>query len=462
MRKPILPIITLALMLAGFSISTPTHAQENVTWFWATTPDGLVAYTLDGQINQVLADSTLNEAPLQGTRLSSDTALLYDEASRTVYFASSDTVASVSLDEQFDVFSVVEYRPSYVLFTGARLFPAAGILNVETMQIAPLTGYVYPILDPFVFVDDATLRYFSYSDSTAARDTPSTLWERDLVTGAETALLELDYAAIRVFHSQDGQQWWLAGPPDRTTHQYESIATYGEVNPATTAIMQQLGSQIRFDQIVTLDFMCEVACPITITPLAGGETRSYTLPQSSLSSLQILARLDDGTLLVYEYSQAELYRLDPIGGLTDLGQTSSLYLGRQALLSKDGHWGITLGQPDDTDASTLTYRLWNMTTGQLVYEAPLDHFVTATFAQDTVLILNGRYFSLYYADTRYDLSAYESYFFQPLEKGHVLYQSTPNQAITQGVYLYDAADDTLTLVLPEGRGIPLQELISPN
>lgn len=453
MRKFMLSIIMLALLICPFR---PTHAQDDPSlWFWATTPDGLVAYTLDGQINTLSEDTTLYELRFRGTRLTAETALFYDEETRMIYLATPTTLTtSAPLDEQqFDLFRPLQYRHPYVLFTGARVFPSAGILNVATMEVSPLTGFVFPNAPHIVFVDDTTLRYYSYSDPAPGDDTPSTLWERDLVTGEETALLDLDYGSYRAFYSLDGQHWWIVGPFNPDTQMAEKITTYGDVNPEVTAAVQTLNSIIRDDWLVTMDPFCEVDCPVSISPLAEGEARTFTLPSNNPGQFPVIqVVLDDGTLLFYHISTETFYRLDPAGDLLELGQADTLHLA-PFLPPPSAQWVVTMKEAED---GSLTYQLLDIATAEMLFEAPFQAFLSTTYAADSVLIANGSDFSLYTEDTMYDLSAHPGYFFQPLANAQTLYRGGPDEP--PGIYLYDAPSDTLTMLVPEGQAIGLDEL----
>lgn len=458
MRKFMLPILMLILLIGAFN-PTPSHAQDDTPlWFWATTPDGLVAYTLDGQINVLTDDAVLQDVPFPGTRLTADSALIFDDENRVVYRVTPTTVTpSAPLDEQFDVFRPLEYRHPYVLFTGVRVFPSAGILNVETMEVSPLTGFVFPHAPHIVFLDDTTLRYYSYADAAPGNDTPSTLWERDLVTGEETPLLNFDYGSYRVFYSQDGQQWWVVGLFDPDTQMTEEITTYGDVNPDVTTAVQNLDSIVKYDWVVTMDAFCEADCPVSISPLAGGEARTFTLPTNNSGQFPVIQTvLDDGTLLLYHISSETLYRLDPSGNLLELGQADTLHM-TPFLPPPTTQWLVTVNEQED---GSFTYRLWDFAAGELIQEAPLENFIGITYSTNSVLLVNGRYFSLYTGDTMYDLSAHPGRFFQPLAKAQTLYWGSPDEP--SGIYLYDAPSDTLTMLVPEGQPIRLAELSPVN
>ncbi len=456
MRKIMLPILMLILLIGAFN---PTHAQDNATlWFWATTPEGLVAYTLDGQINVLTDEAVPQDIPLPGTRLAADSALIFDDENRVVYRVTPTTVTtSAPLDEQFDVFRPLQYRHPYLLFTGVRVFPTAGILNVETMEVSPLTGFVFPNAPHMVFVNDTTLRYFSYADAAPGNDTPSTLWERDLVTDEETALLSFDYASYRVFYSQDGQQWWVVGMYNRETQMADEVTTYGDVNPDVGAMLQTLDTYLTNDWLVTIDTFCAADCPVSIVPLAGGEPRTLTIPINNPGQLlRINTSLADGTLLLYHIPSENLYRLDPSGNLLVLGQADTLHMA-PFLPPPTTQWVVTVNEQED---ESLTYRLWDFAAGELVQEAPLENFIGITYTPHSILLVNGRYFSLYTGDTMYDLSTHPGYFFQPLANAQTLYSGSPDEP--QGIYLYDAPTDTLTMLVPEGQAIRLAELSPTN
>lgn len=463
MRRNLAVLLSL-VMLVGFV--APIHAQENENdelWFWATTPAGLVAYTLDGQINVLIDDRARSEALYQGTRLSVETAILYEDDSHTLSLVSSETVATTPLDEIFDVFQPHQYRHPYVLFSGARPFPAAGILNVETTEISPLTGYVNPAMPPLVFVDDTTVRYYSYAEPAPGRETPSTLWERDLVTGEETALLEFAYPSFRVFYSQDGEQWWIAGKSNTETRQFEEVTTFGEVNPAITSLLQDMGTSGAFETLLTIDLSCEVDCPVTATSI-GGATFTFTLPTNNGLSPQIPARTSDGSLLILHLVEEEtLYRLDPSGNLTELGIIDVTSMPFSFQLASRTRWLVVLGQGEDNDPETRTYRLWDVETGQLITEAPLENFIFTNPADDSVLVFNGSQRMFYTVATVYDLSSYKGRFFQPLANAQVLFETLPSATeMAHGIYVYDAPSDTFNLLVPEGRGIPLQDFSRQN
>ncbi len=458
MRNVILPILMLVLLIGPFH-PTPTHAQDNVTlWFWATTPEGLVAYTLDGQINVLTDDAVLQDIPFPGIRLAADSALIFDDENRVVYRVTSTTItASAPLDEQFDVFRPLQYRHPYLLFTGVRVFPSAGILNVETMEVSPLTGFVFPNAPHMVFVDDTTLRYYSFSDPKGATEAPSTLWERNLVTGEETALLDFDYASYRVFYSQDGQQWWVVGMYNRETQMADEVTTYGDVNPDVAAMLQTLDTYLTDDWLVTIDTFCAADCPVSIVPLAGGEPRTLTMPINNPGQLlRINTSLADGTLLLYDIPSETFYRLDPSGNLLVLGQADTRHMA-PFLPPPTTQWVVTVNEQED---GSLTYRLWDFAAGELIQEAPLENFIGITYSTNSLLLVNGRYFSLYTGDTMYDLSTHPGYFFQPLANAQTLYSGSPDEP--QGIYLYDAPSDTLTMLVPEGQAIRLAELSPTN
>ncbi|KAB2863179.1 MAG: hypothetical protein F9K46_06135 [Anaerolineae bacterium] len=138
-------IFALALMLIiGAGFPTPTRAQSDAetVWYWATTPEGLVAYTLDGEINLVLPSNELAGVSFSARPLTETLTLL---TSKTIsYLMTPDEVINTFTAQQYPYLyyggTGETYSRPYLIIWSEEPTRWVRILNTETGESQELNG----------------------------------------------------------------------------------------------------------------------------------------------------------------------------------------------------------------------------------------------------------------------------------------------------------------------------------
>lgn len=446
-------IFALALMLIiGAGLPTPTRAQSDAetVWYWATTPEGWVAYTLDGRMNLLLADSTLIEGSFGGSRLTNQTALLGGQDE--YYYATSETIKAFPHTSVFEYMTASEYRYPFLLRWATETPEIGGaVLNVETGETQELrdTLMIYP--SPRFLPDGHTLRYVSFERPVNPSVYNTTLWERDLVTGEEKALLRFENTGQPfVVTDLNGENWWVALDLDTELQQFGRVETYGDnINPDFTDLVRQASGMTIDDSYFSYDRNCVANCEINVYPLGriGIDSFTYQLPPS-VSGPGSIHLFPDDSLLYYGWrggSSGPIWLLETNGNNIQLGWFDPYVMGRLEY-SEDGRWAAAL---EPLENGGYQYVLWYLPRREKVFAAQLER-PQAAFQGDTVLIYEQNHeYAVYWrgANQAVDLRNFPSNAFYIVgDEGKLLYE-----ALEGGIYLFDPKTYTSTLLVPNGH-----------
>ncbi|MBI5929028.1 MAG: hypothetical protein HY862_06955 [Chloroflexi bacterium] len=454
-------ILLFSLMCLGV-FATPTSVSsidDELLWFWATTPDGLVGYSLDGQVNLLLDDPALATGNFEAWRLSSSTALISEHQRQKMYLV--DTKAMYLLDngsyESFDRLEPQIYKHPYlVLFINAG-YSSAFVVDVDQKTVSPLSGQIrFPESKPVILSDGKTLRYFSYLVSASDPQAKDALLERNLQTNEEILLIAQN--TFDVFRSWDGEQWWIGGQFNGDTQMLNEVFTIGAVNPEITELIRKKIAVVRDKWAITFDPQCTSDCEFNILSLTGQNLYHFTLERAGAQPPFVRAELSNNRLLVLvdEYQNGTLYVLNSSGEVTELGFLP--YGGIDgAFHSSNGRWVITSTEPIDP----TNYQLWDLEQMEIVGNYAADHYISTYFASEFVLTYSDYSIArLYDARTgqEIDLSHYSGRFFQLLDSGQMLYEILPDSDLPAGIYLVDVFSNTTTLLVPMGQAIHMEEI----
>ncbi|MBZ0315737.1 MAG: hypothetical protein K8L91_04900 [Anaerolineae bacterium] len=483
-------IFALALMLIiGAGFPTPTRAQSDpeTMWYWATTPDGIVAYTPDGEVNLILADTQLQHTKLTAYRTSAETALMWND---TVFYQVSQNAVlqTYPMIPIFLEYQSIIYRHPYLVLYNNDPSLVGYVLNIETSEITLLSGMELR-WSPVMLADGHTLRYISTDLPTPyiQDELVYSLRERDLVTGQEVVLVTGDNTKApslpEILHSPDGEQWWLANNYDNEQAAYTTIQTFGVVNPSFTDWIKQGRATIRNNQLWVFSEQCEIACTLEVYPFDGGTPYTVKLPDLAIAphphmrfSIRAVQKLMDDTVILNASVQAigsnvGTWLWIPIENNTDgewleLGRVSSDEISLRiwgGTFSESDRWALAFNLNED-DSATL--RLWRLSHREMVFkmvvagqqnirwqhagETVVIHIVDyANDSAQTVILAgieNGPY---YFTDATWN-------FFEILADGSVLYERLPGPESTQGIYRLGGSDlNEHTLVVPNGTPIPV-------
>jgi hypothetical protein len=453
-RFLILPLC-LGLLLMGVSAKiTPIDAQEATTWFWATTPDGIVAYNPDGQVNLLVESLQFLNATLSGYRFGPDSALLQDD--ENFYWVTSDSARKFSIDWRIGDYSLqpTDFRSPYVLMSTPQTTVASVILNLRNFRVTPLAGNA---ILPRYLPDGETLRYITYQRENS-QIIGTTLWEIDLATGYQTILHEHAGRPNVMYSTPDGLQWWLVynfRPSDPTVAE---VVTIGDPNPEYTEWIAAGTAHISDEWLFHV-----LPCPDQCT------TEAYLLSQTphlrfELPTNQVIFRnlyhFPDDSLWLSTYSKDIL--LDPTGKAIDLGEVRSF--------SRDGRWAVAYSPSNSFLEFPYEFHIWYLPYRAIMFELQIDWFIAdIQFFENTVFVsvedrdfIPEKYGSHIVAWRDYDSPTgganvtfpdLPGTFFQPVHDGNILYV-----APEFGIYLYSASQNVLTELVPQAQPITLDEL----
>lgn len=483
-------IFALALMLViGAGFATPTRAQNETetTWYWATTPEGLVAYNPTGEINLLLAGSDLQTLLLAGFRTSSQTALLWDHA--TFYQVSESAVLQTyPMISMFFNFQFVTYRHPYMTLSNGEPEGPGYVLNIETSEIKQLSGGDLLWYPPVILADGHTLRYVSTDPVPyPEHDGVFSLRELDLETGQEKVLLadDADDGPIPdVVHSPDGEQWWMASDYDRDNGVFRRIQTFGVTDQQYTDWFQQNHAFVSDDQIWHFNIPCVDDCRVDVFSFDDIPPFSIQLPTMLVtpnSYLQFyvhaIYRFADDSVILNAYIDGiasdvvSRFWLPSMNGSDgewlELGwlrlQEGTNTVWDSQNFSEDGRWALALNKTDDGKVSA---RLWRLSHREIAFEIPLAEHQSVTWRHsgETVfiyvmdawakrvqtVILRGMGNGPYYLDATWN-------FFEILADGSILYERLPGSQSTQGIYRLEGNNfNQHTLLVPDGKPLYLQ------
>lgn len=445
MRKLMLIACLLLALVAALS-PTPTRAQHDpaTVWYWATTPEGWVAYTLDGRMNLLLADPALIDGDFGGRRLTNQTALLGGQDE--YYYATSETIKAFPHTSVFEYMTASEYRYPFLLRWATETPDIGGaVLNVETGETQRLRDGMLTSPAPLFLSDGYMLRYVTIEETTYK----TTLWERDLFTGVDKMLLEYEGKSY-IVTIPNGEQWWMAYNYDSETGQFKDVMTYGDnINHNFTELILQSSGTVYDNSYFAYDKSCVADCELRVYPLdrIGIDSFTYQQPPSEFLPSDVHLFPDDSALYFAGPATkgGSIWLLETNGNNIQLGWFDPHVMGRLEY-SEDGRWATAL---EPLENGSYQYVLWYLPRREKVFAAQLEH-PQAVFQGDTVLIFeNTREYAVYWcgATEAVDLTQFPSNAFSILgDEGKLLYE-----ALEGGIYLFDPKTYTSTLLVPNGR-----------
>ncbi len=457
MRKLILIALTLFALVAALS-PTPTRAQDDpsTTWYWATTPEGLVAYTADGDVNLIFQEGVFLNVSLSGYRFANDSALL--QKGEDFFWATSDSAQKfpIELNAAIHDLHPIDFNLPYLLMGSPQSSVTSIVLDIENFQAIPLSGNA---LIPRFLPDGQTLRYVTYQRENE-QIVGTTLWEINLATGHQTVLHQHEGRPNTMYSSPNGSQWWFVynfrlGDPSGA-----EVMTIGEPSSRYTQWIADNTAYI-VDEWLFHDLPCPSQCATEVYLLTEEPNLRYQLSNSHYVPRSIYHFADDSLWLS---GPSGVRLVDSGGKVFDLGQTA--WGVRGPLFSNDGRWAISISHSVGYVEFPRTLYIWYLPHRAIMFELQLEWSAEVQFFGTTVLVIvdNRGYLkgSAFVAWRNYDSPTGASSialpdllgtFFQPVANGNVLYFEAQS-----GIYLYAAAQNSLTELVPQGQPIIIQEL----
>lgn len=445
MRKQLAILVFLIITIVATPPPTPTTAQTEAVWYWATTPEGLVAYTADGQANLVYAGPDFYDTKYFAARLTNDTAIL--RGGDTFYRVTAETAQIIPLASSILRLRPYSYRHPYVVLMETETILPAAVLNVETLEVIGMAGEL-PNL-PYFLADGTTLRYVG-AELTNGQIVSSTLYQQNLVSSELIELMSIPINA-QVINSSDGMYWWVM---DETG----TMQTIGDPDPQYTEWLQAGQAEVHGDWLWHQDPACNEDCTLDGYSLVDDTTFTLNLPDGMFNFPDTIGLFPDGSAIFIGTTDVRrMWLQNPDGTLLELGEVDYMNsVGDR--FSADGQWAVAAGRTPEGD---MTTRLWDLPKREIVFEAPFSDFTYHVFAGDTValyydsqartLYWNGNAFRLdLYTSTLYQ---YPDNFFEVLSGGQALYEAPDG-----GIYRFDAATESMTLLVPGGKYISVYDL----
>lgn len=460
--------VYLCVCLLIVLLVTPAQAQETgeTVWYFAASETQLIAYSLDGQANVLLEDAKWDRPIRRGFRLSSDRALLLveNDDGTVPLLATANDVSVIGTEPLPDSFILHSWHAPYLIFTNDPSQSSAGwIIDTESLTVSALTGFNalrLPTQHMIRFMPDGqTLRYFSQTEDDF--EAPGTLWERNLVTGKENALYTAEGRFSFVASTTDGQGWWFVYPAEDGQ---ADITTFGNTPEIVTpAFQERRGYLLPYaDVLVEVNFQCEADCPVELTSIYDRETTSYTLPVQA--GFPTVRHIYENGILV-DVSGENIWFLEPGNAASYLGEWSSTNLATSGMIyaSLDWRWVVGIEESDNT---TWTYRVQEMPQIEVVMMDTAEQFVIVLFGPDAVMTQNftDNTYTLYNATTGEMVSLPNAAeigirYGEILPDGRLLVeQIRDSEERAAGLYVYDPATETYTLLIESVYAIGLRNL----
>ncbi|MBZ0315738.1 MAG: hypothetical protein K8L91_04905 [Anaerolineae bacterium] len=447
-------IFALALMLViGAGFPTPTRAQNDpeTIWYWATTPEGIVAYTLDGEINLVLPSNEFATTRLSSHFLSDNKTLL--ASYETFYVATPNEILlrfpQISSSNMYLYEALIYAYPYVVLWDPIRVKNGV-VLNAETgqtslLQIDPLT--------PRILADRHTLRYVGGLYSSDNIRISTHIFEYDLVSHTETSLYEFETDEGWAYSSADGVVWLIGYEYDYEQHTYSRIDTVGDVSPVMIDWLLQGQAVIEENLVIAFDKNCRASCSARLYPLNTDEVYRIILPHLTTPPPQLFTTFSNGSYFVQDFVGDTLFEwiYTPTGDVVSLGITGQpgLPIIPSYPFTEDQNWSLAL--EDLYDKYML--RIWDLNKLAISLEIPIEksaeHLYKIESNANTILLKrDNKAWQVYDASEKVlvDISNYRDRFFQILPNGQLFYEAPEG-----GIYLFDAKLQTMTLLVPNGR-----------
>ncbi len=437
------------LLLSLFSI-----AQPAATWYFAQDNGDLVAFTAEGAQQTVAPD--FGEVQI-GWRFDAQTALFLSEDGDEVahlYRATPDGAAEIVVPGSPDLSNLrrlLDHSGDHVLlgvFTPG-LFPTMGVLvNVADGTAEVLTHRVARVAR----FDGDHLRYVSVDE-----ENHWSFVERDL-TGSEKRTLHTFSAppnASPFISANDTGTRWVFSSRDENRQLVNTLVnadgTTESLDSGTTE--QPLAWLLSGDALISYAPLCETDCPVSLRE--GDNETTFTLAEGR-AGIAVLAQPAPETLVIAR-AGSELLLLEAGSEPQPLGEYDpvSMMISGENLLSPDGRYLFSVTETDDSPRFLVSDLLNNA----LVYSA------TGGVGTQVLWFERGFVASMFGSDgeaTAYFYDAGTSLvlpnrdagvYFDILPDDRLLYAlNREAEAVgAPGIYRYDPADGTYTLLLEGAR-----------
>lgn len=483
----LIPLLVGLVILPSDDNSIPPTPTSDAAWTWVNTDSQIVAIHPDGTTNIIYDQpDRFLDRNLLGWRLSATQGLLLlNEDDFNIYMVvTRHEVQIVPLDVPMSGWPV-EIQLPYVLVMSHGSHNTPYVLNIETLEVQALTGYM-PAWESegLRFLPDGeTVRYLSYDEE--LNDSGVTLWERNLTTGEETALLSQDHTPVSsivrgnfsvslednlaLLASPDGQAWWLADgwtpnhdTPAETDGSYQTLQTFGDTDERITeALYDGLIWSKGAGWVIAYDSSCNPDCAreFSAYALSGGGTITYRNVEPDTVPTQIRTMTSEGQLLGTD-AQGRLWLYDA---------DSAAYLGSYSRTTGDyaefhefnGRWILT---EQVLEGDERLYQLWDVPSHQVVFEQTASLGFYPKYQADRVLLCQYQtQCFLYDAATQQTFTIpgdFADYRFDLLSNTRVLFEVGPDSAgLASGIYLLDVAIGESQLLVPAGRTVIYNPLV---
>lgn len=448
-------IFALALMLIiGAGFPTPTRAQNDsdATWYWATTPEGIVAYTLDGEINLVLPSDEFANVSLTERHLADNMTLLASR--KMLYVVTPKKIINIfagdySSRTYFGGTGEIYSHPYLIIWSVPSRWGV--VQNVETGERHELKDVAS---DPRLLSDGQTIRYVAEEYSVYLALTDRNLIEYSLVTQGETVLYSFDLAKGSPFiaSSDDGMLWLIGYTPDLQNHTFAQIDTVGDISQVFIDWLLRGEATIDDNYVVAFDKNCNMYCSVRLYPFNSNEVYQILLPGLASPPPLHITPFSDGSYFIQDFIGNTLwgwYRTRQ-GDLNSVGimRPNGASIIPNIPYTQDEHWVLALA---DTYHEYIL-NLWDLQTARIVVGIPIDkaseHRYSILSNQDTVLLKrDNKAWKVFDStdNTLVDIRNEQNDYFHVLPHGQLLFEAPEG-----GIYLFHANTEATTLLVPKG------------
>lgn len=487
--RPLLLIpLLFGFILTRFPADTPPQPiTSDAAWTWVNTDSQIVAIHPDGTSNIIYDQpNRFLDRNLLGWHLSATQGLLLlNEDDFNIYMVvTPHEVQIVPLDVPMRGWPV-EIQLPYVLVMSHGSHNTPYVLNVETLEVQALSGYM-PAWESegLRFLPDGeTARYLSYDE--VFNDSGVTLWEHNLTTGEETALLSQDHAPVSsitrgnfpvslednlaLLASPDGQAWWLADgwipysdTAAETDGSYQTLQTFGDTDERITAALYNgLIWSKGAGWVIVYDSSCLPDCSreFSAYALSGGGTMTYRNVEPDAIPTHIRTMTSEGQLLGTDaQGRLWLYDTDSAAYLGDYSRTTGDYAEFHEF---NGRWILT---EQMLEGDQRLYQLWDIFNGRVVFEQTIKSSFYPEYQADSAILCQYQaQCFLYDAVTQqtFPLPAdFANYRFDLLSNTRVLFEiESDSTELSPGIYLLDVTTGESQLLVPAGRTVIYSPLV---
>lgn len=461
-------VIVLLLLTGSLAPVGTARAQDDEMWYWGFRPETgqLVAFTAGGVVNE-LESPGADPRPTSAWRTGLDTGFAIfnsDEGKVLAQLTPNEVRVLVSLSEwpQWDSMNQpIVWSSDYVVFGPGIISESYVLLALESGEHELLSeNYVYSV----DFSEDGALLRYWRQILVGSQDKQWQVVERELADGDETIIATL--SSVGLVGSDRGERWlYREFDADAEMMRYAWLNSDG----SREEILEWSTAEDQRDKAIFLHLFdnylwatlgrCEVDCPLTFTPLDGGEPLTFVLPSGNGGNMWPLRWLPDGRLAIATDRDEQIWVLAPDG----VDSSESMLLGTwsvrfmmmnrgqiDALLSPDGRLGMTV---DDPDAPT-EFQVRDVVTGELLLSGALELGFSVHYRENAVLVQSVSYSSYSFFYVSLDGIATElpsdlGLLYFDILPGDILLASltNSNETLSSGVYRYDFAKDEATLLV---------------